>query len=68
MICNGPKQTIFTSGKFWLLQRVSESDTGRYAIVDARPLREVDCEIPYRLKRGGRWTSKGMWIVRSHVG
>ena len=52
-ICNEPKRVIFASGELELLQRgvdcVSE---------DARPPRGVDCEIPYRLDMGERWTSK----------
>ena len=51
MIRNGPKQTIFANGGFWLLQMVSEPDTGRCANKDAGPSRGVDCEILYRLER-----------------
>ena len=44
-IRNGSKQTISASGGLWLLQMVSESDTGSCAP------RGVDCEIPHRLER-----------------
>ena len=35
MICNGPKQIIFSSGGLELLQMVSEPDTGRCGNEDA---------------------------------
>ena len=51
VIHNGPKWTISASGEFELLQIVSELDNKQCNSYDTGPLREVNCEISYRLER-----------------
>ena len=58
-IHNGPKQRISTSGGFELLQIVLELDTGQCAREEAGSPREVDCEIPHRLRRGTKHSLQG---------
>ena len=52
MIRDGPKQTIFASGGFGLLQTESELDMERCANKDVGLSRGVDCEVPHWLRRG----------------
>ena len=49
-IHNRLKRTISASGKFWLLQMVSELDTKLCVNKDTGPPKEVDCEISHQLE------------------
>ena len=52
VVHNGLKRTISASGRFGLLQTVSESNTELCVNEDAVPPRGLDCEIPHQLEKG----------------
>ena len=47
---------ISTSGGLGVLQMILEPDTGRCASGDPGLPKEVDCEIPYRLEKGMKYS------------
>ena len=56
MLRNGPKRTIFASGRLGLLQMVLEPNSE-----DVGPPSGVDCEIPHELERGNEVSLVRVW-------
>jgi len=57
-----PKRIISVNGGLELLQMVLELDIGRCASKDAVPQRGWTSVC-----QQGRWASKGVWVVISHI-
>ena len=58
--------TEWCASGFVLLQMVLESDIGRCVSEDAKPLKDVNCEIPHRLKRGLKRGNEA-FLIKIHV-